>query len=132
MLKEHRVDNKDHRVADIENKLPLEVEHYNLTPNYHLREDYTAALKEEDFPTHAMTHWEEAAKQRPLFLFREEKSTEAPKKHRRFLERLSLPWWRNEDSDSHRQDLYEALDQEQRLSLLGEVGGRWFAYGYFD
>ena len=133
LLKNHSQTQKSHQLVDLENKLPLEVEHYQLTPNYHMREDYTKEEQQHSSPQEIPLHnWEEAAYKRPLFLFKQEKQTEAPKKYRRFLERLSLPWWRTEEPESYRQDLYEGFGEDKKLSLVGEVGGRWFAYGHFD
>lgn len=117
-----------HDIIELENKLPLALESYQLKHSFHPFDAYqhssdsSASTNRDDFA------WEQAATKRPLFLHRQKKAWDTLPKRRTFLERVSGQWWNKEPS----MDFYRCWYRGRCYWISRNRQGETVEHAYFD
>jgi len=120
---------------ELQNKLPLNLESYCLTPDFlpdcSFKTKAIGKSQHYDFPIH---QWSEAAFDRPFFYYKKAQTLPSPLKQRRkFLERTSHDWLESKSLSDSAKDYY--IWEEANGELIWayrDNAGKWFKHGLYS
>ena len=121
-------------ILDLQNKLPLQVEHYAIAPDFYPGASFSfeeiGQARGYDF---SLTQWRDASVKRPFFFYKKPIPFNDTGYRKVFMERTGANWWESEDISNLNRDYFILEDRKgQSIWAFKDYRGRWYKHGLYS
>jgi len=123
------------RLRQLENRLPVALNAYEVTSNWVPEDGYRVCAGEEVQPGF-QNSLKAIGRKRPLFVYPRPRACAQPANQSRawsFCERIMDKWWRSGNASVMQRDYYMMQDQDHRAVWVFKDGaGKWYVHGMYN